>query len=139
MSITTAAPAVKPITTECEPKLARTPSRASACWTSPAISISASWINSVYPGSVNGLSVVNTTMDSAAKGPDIRCPEQPNSANDGGNDGGIEAVHGQHAGDHCVGNTLRQHDDRVVSPTLTVYPVNWRPHTRNGSSRISAD
>jgi hypothetical protein len=79
-----AAPDVKPITTECETKLTRVPNLAkpNANWYTPAImvKVKTSRIYSAEPGSARELMELNTTMEIAVVGPDIRCREDPKSA-----------------------------------------------------------
>ena len=79
-----AAPEVKPTTTECETKLTRVPSLANpnASWYTPAkkVSVRTSWRYCPDPGSAMGLIELNTTMEMAVVGPDIKCREDPKSA-----------------------------------------------------------
>ncbi len=79
-----AAPAVNPTTTECEMKLTRAPSRASpsASWKAPAMNVSVRTIRmySALPGSESGATVVNTTIEIAVVGPEIRWRDEPKSA-----------------------------------------------------------
>src|SRR5574340_706260 len=83
-AISTAAPAVKPITTVWEMKLTSTPMRASpmTSWKTPVrkVSVSTKLMNCGLPGSASGLTEANTTMEIAVVGPDTRCQEEPNSA-----------------------------------------------------------
>ena len=74
--MSSAAPAVKPTTTEWETKLTSAPSRASprANWKAPAMNVSVRtiWMYAALEGSARGLTVVNTTMEMAVVGPEIR-------------------------------------------------------------------
>ena len=84
VAISRAAPAVNPTTTEWEMKLTRAPRRASpsASWNAPAMKVSVRTIRmySAPPGSASGAMVVNTTMEIAVVGPEIRWREEPKSA-----------------------------------------------------------
>ncbi|MNY11107.1 hypothetical protein D3C86_1441170 [compost metagenome] len=80
-AMTTAAPRVKPSTTECETKFTRAPkrSRPSSHWNSPARKLSnrIRAMKSSLPGVARGLTLVNRTMEIAAVGPQIRCQDEP--------------------------------------------------------------
>ena len=84
VAISSAAPAVNPTTTEWEMKFTSAPSRASpsASWKAPAMNVSVRTIRmySALPGSASGAMVVNTTMEIAVVGPEIRWWEEPKSA-----------------------------------------------------------
>ncbi len=79
-----AAPAVKPVTTECEMKLTSEPMRASpiTSWITPTrnVIVSARLTYCAVPGSACGESTENSTIEAAVVGPDTRCQEEPNSA-----------------------------------------------------------
>ncbi len=84
LAMSSAAPAVKPITTEWEMKLTSVPSRASpiTSWMTPTMTVrvSARPTYSAVPGSANTLSDENSTMEAAVVGPETRCQEEPNRA-----------------------------------------------------------
>ncbi len=79
-----AAPAVKPVTTECEMKFTRVPSLASpmTIWIAPTmkVSVSARRTYSALPGSACGERTEKSTIDAAVVGPDTRCQLEPNRA-----------------------------------------------------------
>ena len=82
--ISRAAPAVKPTTTECEMKFTIAPSRAnpSASWKAPAMKVRVNTMRMypALPGSASGATVVNTTIEIAVVGPEIRWCDEPKSA-----------------------------------------------------------
>ncbi|MCY1515379.1 hypothetical protein D9M68_499620 [compost metagenome] len=81
MAITSAAPKVKPSTTECETKFTSTPKRSipSSHWNSPAtkVSSSTSCTYSPLPGEASGATAASSTTEIAAVGPPIRCRDEP--------------------------------------------------------------
>ena len=81
ITITSAAPQVKPSSTECETKFTSTPkrSRPSSHWNSPArkVSRSAYWMNCGLPGGASGAMAVNKTTEMAAVGPPTMCFDEP--------------------------------------------------------------
>ena len=83
-AMSSAAPAVKPMTTVCEMKLTSTPMRASPRinWNNPVrkVSVSTMLMNSGEPGSASGLMAANTAMEMAVVGPETRCQLDPNNA-----------------------------------------------------------
>lgn len=84
VAMSKAAPAVNPITTECDTKFMSVPIRdiPSTNWISPAIKVRvrASRIKSADAGSANWLIAAKTTMEIAVVGPEIRCLDDPKSA-----------------------------------------------------------
>lgn len=81
MAITSAAPRVKPSTTDCETNVTSVPkrSRPSSHWNRPARKVSSKTraMKRSLPTSARGLTLVSSTMEMAAVGPPIRCQDEP--------------------------------------------------------------
>ena len=83
-AMSTAAPAVKPMTTVCEMKFTSAPMRASpsASWKTPTrkVSVSTRLMYSAEPGSAACDMAAKTAIEMAVVGPETRCQLEPNRA-----------------------------------------------------------
>ncbi len=119
MAITTAAPRVKPSTTECETKFTRAPKRSkpSSHWKIPASKVSNRISGDVVLRRRNGQRTdagVQDNRNGRRRTADQMPRRTPQAGDQHRDDRGIEAVLGWEAGNQCVGDGLRQRENRAA-------------------------